>query len=148
MAHRLLIGELARETGISDKTIRYYEDVGVLPQPARLDNGYRVYDERDVARLQFVRHARALDLSLDDIEEILAFRERGEAPCLYVIRLIEAKIDEVGQRIAGLEKLRQELIDLRQASQDLPTDDVQWKACVCHLIQNKEIRSNERNDSD
>ena len=114
MAHRLLIGELARETGISDKTIRYYEDVGVLPQPARLDNGYRVYDERDVARLQFVRHARALDLSLDDIEEILAFRERGEAPCLYVIRLIEAKIDEVGQRIAGLEKLRQELIDLRR----------------------------------
>lgn len=140
MDHRLLIGDLARETGISDKTIRYYEGIGILPQPARLDNGYRVYDESDVARLQFIRHARALDLPLDDIEEILAFRERGQAPCLYVMRLIEEKIDEVGRRIAGLQELRQELSDLHQAAQDLPTDDVEWKACVCHLIQNKEIR--------
>ena len=148
MGHQLLIGDLARETGISDKTIRYYEYIGILPQPARLDNGYRVYDESDVARLQFIRHARALDLPLDDIEEILALRERGEAPCLYVMHLLEDKVDEVGQRIAALERLRQELIDLFQAAQDLPTDDVEWKACVCHLIQNKEIRSNERNDQD
>jgi DNA-binding transcriptional MerR regulator len=148
MADQLLIGDLARETGVTDKTIRYYEEIGILPKAARLDNGYRVYDTGDVARLQFVRHARALDLSLDEIDEIMAFRERGEAPCLYVMRVIDEKIDKVGQHIQGLVELRQELINLRQAAQDLPTDDVEWKACVCHLIQNREIRSCERDDSD
>lgn len=148
MSHQLLIGDLARETGVSDKTIRYYEDIGILPQPARLNNGYRVYDESDAVRLRFIRRARALDFALDDVGEILAFRERGEAPCLYVLHTIDHKIDEVEQRIADLEQLRQDLVELRQAAQGLPLDDVEGKACVCHLIQNKEIRSNERNDSD
>jgi len=148
MGDQLLIGDLARETGVTDKTIRYYEEIGILPKAARLDNGYRVYDTGDVARLQFVRHARALDLSLDEIDEIMAFRERGEAPCLYVMRVIDDKIDKVGQHIQGLVELREELINLRQAAQDLPTDDVEWKACVCHLIRNREIRSRERDDSD
>jgi len=148
MNANLLIGELARETGLSTKTIRYYEDIGILPQPARLPNGYRVYDHRDVARLGFIRRARTLDFTLDDIGEILAFRDRGEAPCLYVLLAIDDKIDQVGRRITELEKLRQELTDLHQAAQNLPVDDVEWKACVCHLIQNREIRNAKRNHSD
>lgn len=65
------IKTLADKTGLSDSTIRYYESIGLLPEPGRLSNGYRDYDESDVARLQFVAGARTLDFSLDDIAEIL-----------------------------------------------------------------------------
>ncbi|HFD39378.1 MAG TPA: heavy metal-responsive transcriptional regulator, partial [Anaerolineae bacterium] len=92
-------------------------------------------------RLQFIRRARALDFALDDIGEILAFRDRGEAPCLYVLRTIDRKIDEVEQRIADLEQLRRDLVELRQAAQGLPVDDVEGKECVCHLIQNREMQN-------
>ena len=141
MGEQILIGDLARRTGFSAKTIRYYEEAGILPPPARLPNGYRVYGEGDVARLQFIRRARALDFALDDIGEILAFRDRGEAPCLYVLRTIDRKIDEVEQRIADLEQLRRDLVELRQAAQGLPVDDVEGKECVCHLIQNREMQN-------
>jgi DNA-binding transcriptional MerR regulator len=98
-----------------------------------------VYDRADVERLQFIRRARALDFSLDDIGEILAFRERSEAPCLYVLHSIDQKIDEVEQRITDLKRLRRELVELRREAQDLPVDDVEGKECVCHLIQNLEL---------
>lgn len=139
MNEQLRIGELAQKIDVNPKTIRYYEQIGLLPHPRREANGYRVYDRTDVARLQFIRRARALDFSLDDIAEILAFRERGEAPCLYVLHTIDQKIDEVEERIADLERLRQELIDLRREARDLPVDDVEGKECVCHLIQNREL---------
>jgi DNA-binding transcriptional MerR regulator len=141
--HQLFIGDLARQVRVNPKTIRYYEQIGLLPPPKREANGYRVYDETDAARLQFIRRARALDFALDDIGEILAFREHGEAPCLYVLRTIDHKIDEVERRIADLERLRQDLVELREAAQGLPLDDVEGKACVCHLIQNQEIKNHE-----
>ena len=139
MTEQLRISELARQIDINPKTIRYYEQIGLLPRPKREANGYRVYDRADVDRLQFIRRARALDFSLDDISEILAFRERNEAPCLYVLHSIDQKIDEVEQRIADLKRLRRELVELRREAQDLPVDDVEGKECVCHLIQNREL---------
>jgi DNA-binding transcriptional MerR regulator len=139
MTEQLRISELGRQIGVNPRTIRYYEQIGLLPRPKRKANSYRVYDRADVERLQFIRRARTLDFSLDDIGEILAFRERSEAPCLYVLRSIDQKIDEVEQRIADLKRLRQELIELRREAQDLPIDDVEGKECVCHLIQNREL---------
>jgi len=139
MAEQFRIGELARQVGVNPRTIRYYEQIKLLPRPRRGANGYRVYDQTDAVRLQFIRRARALGFSLDDIGEILAFRERNEAPCLYVLHTIDQKIDEVKGRIADLEGLRQELIELRQEAQNLPVDDVEGKECVCHLIQNREL---------
>lgn len=139
MTEQLRIGELARELDLNPRTIRYYEQIGLLPRPQREANGYRVYDQADGARLQFIHRARALDFSLDDIGEILAFRERGEAPCLYVLHTIDQKIGEVARRIADLEWLRQELVELRQEAEGLPVDDVEGKECVCHLIQNREL---------
>lgn len=68
----MLISELAEKTGVSAKTIRYYESIDVLPAPERLDNGYRDYDQEDVERLWLGAGARRLDFSLDDIQEILA----------------------------------------------------------------------------
>ncbi len=106
MIEQMRISELAREIDVNPRTIRYYEQIGLLPHPRRAANGYRVYDQSDVVRLQFIRRARALDFSLNDIGEILAFRERGEAPCLYVLRTIDQRIDEVEGRITDLERLR------------------------------------------
>ena len=128
------IKTLADKTGLSDSTIRYYESIGLLPEPGRLSNGYRDYDESDVARLQFVAGARTLDFSLDDIAEILALRDRREAPCRVVLTLLQEKEEELSRRITELKRLKMELQELHTLGQTFPTDDVDGKACVCHLI--------------
>ena len=132
------IKTLAEKTGLSDSTIRYYESIGLLPEPERLPNGYRRYDEADVSRLQFVGGARTLDFSLDDIAEILALRDRREAPCRVVLTLLQEKEEEITRRIASLKRLKRELQKLYALGKTFPTDDVDGKACVCHLIQEVE----------
>ncbi|RMG95293.1 MAG: heavy metal-responsive transcriptional regulator [Chloroflexi bacterium] len=128
------IKELAQKTGLTEKTIRYYESVGLLPPPRRLPNGYRDYDESDVERVRFVAGARRLGFAIDDVQEILALRDRREAPCRVVLELLIQKADEVQQRIAELKRLEEELRRLHALGQTFPTDDVDGKNCVCHLI--------------
>ncbi len=128
------IKELAQRTGLLEKTIRYYEEIGVLPAPKRLPNGYRVYDKADVERVNFVAGARRLDLSLDDIAEILAMRDRREAPCRVVLDLIQAKVDEIAHRVIELQRLENELRELYTLGETFPTDDVDGKNCICHLV--------------
>jgi DNA-binding transcriptional MerR regulator len=128
------IKELSARTGVPHKTIRYYEEIGLLPPARRSGNGFRVYDDTDVERLRFISRARALDFGLDEIAEILAFRERNEPPCKYVMDLMRDQIDKVQERIRSLEQLRDELTALHEAGQHLP-EDVQMRTCVCHLIQ-------------
>lgn len=128
------IGQLSQQTGISTEAIRYYERIALLPAAKRAANGYRQYDERDIERLQFIKRSRALDFTLNDIREILAFRERNEPPCQYVMTVMETQIEEIEQRIRDLEQLRTEIKTLHEVGQSLP-EDVQMKTCVCHLIQ-------------
>ena len=128
------IKELARRTGIQDKTIRYYESISVLPEPARQTNGYRDYDEADVERLKLVAGARRLGFTLDDITEILALRDRREAPCHVVLQMLEDKEAEIAHRIAELERLKRELRQLHDLGLTFPRDDVDGKDCVCHLV--------------
>ena len=130
----LTIGELSTKTGVPSKTIRYYESIQILPEAQRKENGYRVYSDSDVERLTFIRSARALDFTLDDIREILAFRDREEPPCTYVMGLMKAQLTQIDQRIAELERLRGELSTLYQVGRALP-EDAQMKTCVCHLIE-------------
>ncbi len=130
----MLISELAEKTEVSPKTIRYYESIDVLPVPERLDNGYRDYDQEDVDRLRLVAGARRLDFSLDDIQEILAMRDEGEAPCRFVLDLMEEKVDEIDRRIRELKRLQGQLRDLHDLGLTFPMDDVQGKNCVCHLV--------------
>ncbi|MGH3981421.1 MAG: MerR family transcriptional regulator [Pseudonocardiaceae bacterium] len=73
------IGQLAAQTGVSTKTIRYYEDIGVLHAPPRAPSGYRDYSDDAAPRLRFVRAAQSVGLTLGEIREVLAFRDRGEA---------------------------------------------------------------------
>ncbi len=128
------IQELAQTTGVSAKTIRYYEEIGLLPVPARGENNYRQYDERDAERLRLVAGARRLDLSLDEIREILALRERREAPCRVLLERLERKADEIAQHISELRQMEHELRALHALGLTFPTDDVDGKNCVCHLV--------------
>lgn len=125
------IKNIAKQTGVPAKTIRYYEEIGVLPRPKRLPNGYRVYDESDVERLRLVAGARRLDLSL---EEIMAMRERGEAPCTTLLNRLEDKAEEITGRIDDLRRLEADLRELHTLGLKFPTDDVEGKNCVCHLV--------------
>jgi DNA-binding transcriptional MerR regulator len=134
---QLRIGELAQASGVTTKTIRYYEDVGLLPPAQRAENGYRLYKAEDVHGLQFIRNARSLDFSLDDLKEVLALRDHGEAPCRYVVQLLEKKSVEIEERIQQLRELQQELNGLVQQAATLPDDDIDMKECVCHLIYNR-----------
>ena len=130
----LRIGALSKRTGVPSKTIRYYEAIGLLPEPLRAENGYRIYSEADVERLLFVRRARRLDFPLSAIAEILSFRERGEPPCRYVLALMCAQIALIEERIRELQQLRDELTALYTEGQKLP-EDAQMRTCVCQLIQ-------------
>jgi len=131
------IKELAARSGLSPRTIRYYEQVGVLPPPRRLPNGYRDYDESDLDRVRFVIGARRLGFSLDDIAEILAMRDRREAPCGVVLDLLQRKAEEIAGRIRELQRLEAELHQLYELGCTFPTDDVEGKNCVCHLVQTR-----------
>jgi MerR family copper efflux transcriptional regulator len=128
------IKELSERTGLQDKTIRFYEGVGVLPPPDRLPNGYRNYGESDVERIRFVAGLRRLDFSLDNVGEILAMRDRLEAPCRVVLDLLSAKADEIAQRVAELSRLEMDLRQLYSLGLTFPIDDVEGKDCVCHLV--------------
>lgn len=128
------IQDLSQKTGVSAKAIRYYEEIGLLPAPARAENNYRQYAEQDVGRLRLVAGARRLDLSLDDIREILALRDRREAPCRVLLERIEQKADEIAERIHILKQIEAELRDLLALGLTFPVDDVDGKNCVCHLV--------------
>ncbi len=128
------IKELAQRAYVSNTAVRYYESLGILPPPRRLPNGYRDYDLNDVDRLKFVAGARSLDFSLDDIAEILALRDRREAPCRTVLDMLSQKADEIQQRISELQQLEKQLRDLYKLGLTFPTDDIDGKNCVCHLV--------------
>jgi Cd(II)/Pb(II)-responsive transcriptional regulator len=109
----LKIGELARLTGSQVETIRYYEREGLLPAPSRSEGNYRLYGDAHVDRLQFIRHCRSLDMTLDEIRTLLKFRDAPEQNCGEVNRLLDKHISHVGDRIAELTALQAQLNELR-----------------------------------
>ncbi len=128
------IKDLARQTGVSAKTIRYYESVGVMPPPRRGENNYRQYDAADVERLRFIASARGLGIALKDIAEILAARDDGIAPCDRVLDVLSHQLTEIDRRIADLLTLREVLQTIQQEGASLPRDDVAGEHCVCYLV--------------
>ncbi len=125
------IGELASRVGVNPKTVRYYEGIGLLPTPEREPSGYRDYDGQDVDRLRFIRTAQRLGLSLCEIAEILAFRERAERPCDYVLEVLGRQVADLDRRMAEMAELRRELTELKKQADHLPTEE----ACYCTVIE-------------
>ena len=103
------IGELADRVGVTTKAIRFYESIGLVPNPPRTPSGYRVYAEADVDRLTFIRTAQSLGLSLDEIGEIIALRDRGQQPCDYVSEVLRRQVSQLDHRIREMRRLRDEL---------------------------------------
>ncbi|MBI4213781.1 MAG: heavy metal-responsive transcriptional regulator [Chloroflexi bacterium] len=106
------IGQVAETTGLPVKTLRFYEDTGLLPQRPRTESGYRIFDERDLERLDFVKRAKRLGLSLTDIKDVLAITDQGEATCIHVRELLAAKVEAVEQAMRELAEFRAALVEL------------------------------------
>lgn len=105
----LPIGTLASETGCKVQTIRYYEEIGLLPKPARTAGNRRVYTPEHRDRLAFIRHARELGFALDSVRELLAMSTQPDQSCERADRIASAHIAEVERKIAQLTALRAEL---------------------------------------
>ena len=103
------IEELAERAGTSVKTIRYYDDVGVLPALERTPSGYRLYGEDALDRYRFVRAAQAVGFRLEEIRALVALRDQDQASCEFVARLTERRSAALDQLIPELEALRDEL---------------------------------------
>jgi DNA-binding transcriptional MerR regulator len=114
------IGEIAGRAGVPAKTIRFWEEQGLLPAPARTAAGYRDYENVVLERLAFIRHAQAAGLTLEHIRQVLDIRDGGQPPCVHVTGLITRRLGEVEARLAELTRARDQLAALaaRAAAQD------------------------------
>ncbi|QDI74402.1 MULTISPECIES: MerR family transcriptional regulator [Leisingera] len=105
----LTIGSLGKKTGTKVQTIRYYEQIGLMPEPGRTEGGQRRYGEAELDRLSFIRHARQLGFSLDAIRELLDLSDHPDRSCDEADAIARRQLKQVYQRIARLEALRTEL---------------------------------------
>jgi Cd(II)/Pb(II)-responsive transcriptional regulator len=107
------ISELGEATGVDVETIRYYEKAGLLPAPQRSTNGYRAYGAAHLERLAFVRHCRALDMSLADIKRLLTFVATPSKDCGDIDQLIDDQLTRVRARLKSMRALEKQLSALR-----------------------------------
>jgi DNA-binding transcriptional MerR regulator len=108
-ARGLSIGEAARRSGVKVPTIRYYEQIGLLPAPPRSQGNRRFYGESDLRRLAFIRHGRELGFAVEAIRTLLTLQDDPHQPCAAADGIARARLAEVEQRIASLTALRAEL---------------------------------------
>jgi DNA-binding transcriptional MerR regulator len=128
------IGTLAKRSSLNPKTIRYYEEIGLLPHPKRTASGYRQYDETALSQLEFIQRAKLVGLSLEDIREVLAIRERGDQPCDRVLSLIDSELAHIDQRIGEMQRLRAQLASLREHWSEEATHRAET-TCLCPIIE-------------
>ena len=128
------IGEFARRTGLKSSAIRYYERIGLLPEPSREPSGYRRYSEADEERLRFIHSAGQLGLTLDEIGDILNASEPGRVNCVHVVTRLEHKLDAIERWMREAEAMRQALSRTIDASQarlaEQPMSD-----CGCPIVE-------------
>src|SRR6266566_9236989 len=127
------ISEAAERTGLSPPTIRYYEEIGLIPAAARAGSGHRVYDDRSLERLAFVAGARGLGIRLDDVRELAAIWDLDEcAPVQQrLAALVAGRIDQTEDRIAGLLVLREQLRAAAARLAAEPDPGPCGDACAC-----------------
>ena len=106
------VGQLAEETGINIETVRYYENIKLLPKPKRKESRYRVYDETDLKRLLFIKRSKELGFTLKEISELLNLKVESSATCGDVKHLAEHKLNDVEEKIKDLKNIKNVLIKL------------------------------------
>jgi Hg(II)-responsive transcriptional regulator len=107
----LMIGQVASQSGVGVETIRFYERQGLLDPPSRRASGYRQYDEEVVTRIRFIRRAKELGFSLDEIETLLKLRMDANA-CAETKRLVDERIQQIDEKIRDLQRVRNALSDM------------------------------------
>ncbi|MEK9945327.1 MAG: Cu(I)-responsive transcriptional regulator [Alphaproteobacteria bacterium] len=100
------IGEVAAETGVTAKSIRYYESINLIPAPERTESGYRQYSDRDVQILHFIKRARGLGFSVAEVAELLSLYQDRDRASAEVKGIVEARLTEIDQKITELESMR------------------------------------------
>jgi len=134
------IGEVAEEVGVTTKTIRYYERIGLLPSAERTPSGYRSYGSDTLERVRFIRDAQATGLSLTEIQSVLELKAHGQRSCEHTRSLLHRHLDEIDAQIERLRAARRELAQLVERA-----DSNDPAACVDeHRCQVIEHRSGER----
>ena len=132
------IGELAKSTGLSAKTIRFYEAEGLIPDPPRTASGYRSYAEPHVARLRFILKAKRLGLSLDEIKGILQLHDRSEPTCVHVRSLLEEKLAQIETAIQDLLGFKEELETLKDKATSM-VDCRSLGGGICSIVEQNGI---------
>ncbi|MCD8485754.1 MAG: heavy metal-responsive transcriptional regulator [Desertifilum sp.] len=134
----LLIGQVATQSGIGIKTIRYYEELGLIRADDRTDGGFRQFSPQVMMRLAFIKRAQSLGLSLNEIKQCLEVYDRGELPCGEVRHQLEEKVTEIDKKIEQLLTLKQELQQLLNHWE--PSEHSTWgdrHSPICPIIQNE-----------
>jgi MerR family Zn(II)-responsive transcriptional regulator of zntA len=116
------IGELADSAGTTTKTLRFYEDQGLLPPAERTPGGYRDYATETLARVDFIHRGQAAGLTLAQIRQILDIRLRGQAPCGHVRDLLDLRLTDLDEQIRQLLDLRETIAQLRDLAADVEPD--------------------------
>jgi DNA-binding transcriptional MerR regulator len=122
------IGELSRQTGVKVPTIRYYEEIGLMPAPIRTEGKQRRYGAAEISRLHFIRHARELGFEVEAIRELLEMNAQPDRSCADVDALTRRHLTEVDRRIARLIAMRGEL-------QRMLDECGQGRVCECRVIE-------------
>lgn len=132
---RLMIGEVSHITGLPVKTIRYYEEIGLLATTTtRSKAGYRLFSQTVLNRLAFIKRAQSLGLSLSEIQELLTVHDSGEWPCGAVKKQLLHKVEAINQQIEALSILKSELLGLLSGWQEQPARD-RVAQTICPNIQ-------------
>ena len=139
----MFIQKLAKLSAVPAKTIRYYESIGLMPDPERAENNYRQYTPEAVERLRFIVSARSLGFNLAEIGEFLAARDAGTLPCRRVLDSFDQRILEIDRHIADLLALRETLTRIRSDGAALPPDKQCDEQCVCDLVDTSAKEKNE-----
>ncbi len=132
------IGLVAKESGVPIKTIRYYEELGLLKASSRTEGGFRLFAPDVFARLNFIKRAQSLGLSLLEIKEFLDVHDQGELPCGHIKMKLEDKLLEIKRRIQQLQILKLELEGLLSGWETIPETD---EEIICPVIESAEVNN-------
>ncbi len=108
----LRVGEVSQKLGLNPQTLYFYERIGLIPPPQRTPSGYRLFSERDIERLAFITQTKALGLSLDEIKEILMFKDGQMLTCHDFYERLAEKVQQIEENIRQLVSLRDQLLPL------------------------------------
>ncbi|KON67920.1 Mercuric resistance operon regulatory protein [Peribacillus butanolivorans] len=108
------IGELAEKCGVNKETIRYYERLGLIPEPNRTEKGYRMYSQQTGDRLNFIKRMQELGFTLNEIDKLLVVVDRNEEKCRDIYDFTVLKLEDIQRKIEDLIKIEQMLIDLKE----------------------------------